>query len=91
MRWPFAEWGADAVISGHAHIYERGMHDGIPYIVDGLGGAPRYALGTPVTGSVARYSSGWGAEKVTLSAAGLSFEFYNVKGALIDRYVVAAK
>ena len=25
MRWPFAEWGASAVLSGHDHLYERVM------------------------------------------------------------------
>ena len=23
LQWPFAEWGADAVLSGHDHLYER--------------------------------------------------------------------
>jgi tartrate-resistant acid phosphatase type 5 len=44
--------GAQLVISGHDHTYERINHDGITYVVNGLGGAPRYNLGgVPVTGS----------------------------------------
>ena len=39
MQWPFAQWGADAVISGHDHDYERLSINGIPYFVDGLGGS----------------------------------------------------
>ncbi len=35
MRWPYAAWGADAVIAGHDHNYERISHDGIPYFVNG--------------------------------------------------------
>jgi hypothetical protein len=23
MQWPFAEWGADLVLAGHDHSYER--------------------------------------------------------------------
>ena len=23
MQWPFAQWGADVVLSGHDHTYER--------------------------------------------------------------------
>ena len=38
MQWPFAAWGADAVLSGHAHAYERIERDGIVYFVNGLGG-----------------------------------------------------
>ncbi|MEN9563157.1 MAG: hypothetical protein RIR73_1401, partial [Chloroflexota bacterium] len=39
MRWPFKEWGADAVLTGHDHIYERLQVNGIPYFVNGIGGA----------------------------------------------------
>jgi len=38
MRWPFKEWGATAVLSGHDHIYERMLRDGMTYIVNGIGG-----------------------------------------------------
>ena len=57
MQWPFAQWGADAVMSGHAHDYERIVRDGIVYFVNGLGGASRYNFGTPVTGSAFRYNA----------------------------------
>ena len=67
MQWPFAEWGADAVLSGHAHTYERVERDGIVYFVNGLGGAARYGFGEPVEGSRARYRDDWGAQKVTVT------------------------
>ncbi len=91
MRWPFAKWGADAVLSGHAHEYERVMRDGIPFFVNGLGGAPRYRFSTPVPGSVIRYRDDWGAQKVTIGESALTFEFYAVSGRLVDRYSVAAE
>ena len=34
MQWPFASWGADAVITGHHHTYERIFADGIPYFIN---------------------------------------------------------
>lgn len=63
MQWPFEAWGADAVLSGHDHDYERIMRDvngdgvKIPYIVSGLGGRSRRSFGTTVAGSVKRYNS----------------------------------
>ena len=90
MQWPFAEWGADAVISGHSHTYERIMRDGIVYFVNGLGGSPRYAFTTPVTGSAMRYNSDWGAQKVTVTATSLQFAFYNTAGELIDSHTLTA-
>jgi hypothetical protein len=41
LQWPFSAWGADAIFSGHAHLYERLVLDGIPYFVNGLGGVGR--------------------------------------------------
>jgi len=86
MRWPFAAWGADGVISGHAHVYERIMRDGIVYFVNGLGGGDIYNFGNPVSGSVARYNSGWGAQIVTATDATLDFEFFGTGGELVDSW-----
>ena len=33
--WPFAEWGASLVLSGHQHFYERIEHDSLAYIING--------------------------------------------------------
>jgi len=33
------EFGVDMVFSGHTHDYERGLHDGVFYIISGGGGA----------------------------------------------------
>jgi len=87
MQWPFAAWGADAVLSGHAHTYERVMRDGIVYFVNGLGGQGRYDFGTSrAQGSAARFRANWGAQRVTVTGASMEFAFYDVAGALIDRY-----
>lgn len=38
----FVEYGVDLVLCGHQHSYERFEVDGIPYVVDGGGGAGLY-------------------------------------------------
>jgi hypothetical protein len=90
MQWPFAEWGADVVLSGHAHAYERIERDGIVYFVNGLGGASRYLFGFPILGSRVRYNAGWGAQRVTVTQGALIFEFLNTGGDLIDSYALPA-
>ena len=90
MQWPYAAWGADAVISGHVHSYERIQRDGIVYFINGMGGeAELYTFGQPVQGSMVRYGADWGAQKVTATASTLDFKFYNILGALIDEYQVS--
>lgn len=45
MQWPFFDWGATAVLSGHDHNYERVLHpSGFPFFVNGLGGGGMYML-----------------------------------------------
>ena len=90
LRWPFAQWGADLVLSGHDHTYERVGADGLVYLVNGLGGAPRYSFGaTPVTGSVVRDASDWGALRVRADATALTSEFVGLSGAVVDRVVLS--
>ena len=56
VQWPYAQWGADLVLNGHAAVYERVNRDGIVYVTNGLGGGAPSAFGTPIQGSVARYN-----------------------------------
>ena len=88
LRWPFAAWGAQAVLSGHEHNYERLLVDGIPYFVNGVGGGARYDFGTPLPESQFRYTADYGAMLVTASNTELHFEFENRAGKLIDQYDV---
>ena len=87
MQWSFEAWGADAVLGGHDHTYERLQIGGIPYFVNGLGGRSIYALGTPVAGSVVRYNGDYGAMLVDASSSGITYQFINRSGAVIDSYV----
>jgi hypothetical protein len=81
--------GADVVVVGHDHLYERfapldpnGRPDearGIRFFVVGTGGATLYEFGAPRTGSEARHS-GWGVVKFTLGAGRYDWEFVPVAG-----------
>lgn len=86
MQWPFKAWGADAVLAGHEHNYERLLVDGLPYFVNGVGGGGLYNFGTPLPESQFRYNANYGAMLVTASMTNVRFEFYNRTGRLIDSY-----
>lgn len=86
MRWPFAAWGASAVLSGHDHSYERLLLDGIPYFVDGTGGGGLYSFFNVLPESQFRYNANYGAMLVHASPTDLLFEFYSRTGKLVDHY-----
>ncbi len=86
MQWPFAAWGADALLAGHDHLYERLLVDGIPYFTNGAGGGGLYNFGDPLPQSQFRYNSNYGAMLVTASETEVLFEFYNRTGDLKDSY-----
>jgi hypothetical protein len=91
MRWPFHAWGAEAVLAGHDHIYERFEIDGIPYIVNGLGGASRYELKDDSGAApIYKYNAGYGATLVTASPTGIRYEFFTTDGARRDSLDVPA-
>lgn len=89
MRWPFEAWGADVVISGHDHTYERIVLDGFPYFINGVGGGAIYYFTTPVPGSQVRYNDDYGAMRVQATETTLQFEFINRSGELIDAYALS--
>jgi hypothetical protein len=84
VRWPFAEWGADAVFSGHDHDYERLMRDGIVYFVNGMGGSAPFIFGPLLPGSAASYGLDWGAQRVVASENAITFEFISIDGVVRD-------
>jgi tartrate-resistant acid phosphatase type 5 len=86
MRWPFAAWGADAVLAGHDHLYERLLVDDIPYFTNGAGGGALYNFVSILPQSQFRYNTNYGAMLVTASDTEILFEFYNRTGDLIDSY-----
>jgi hypothetical protein len=90
LQWPYAAWGADVVLAGHDHTYERILQDGILYFVNGLGGNNIYAFGTPLPGSQVRYNDDYGAMLVEASESQIVFQFIARTGAVIDTYTLTA-
>ncbi len=88
MQWPYSAWGADIVISGHDHTYERINLGGIAYYVNGLGGASIYNFGPPVNGSEVRYNKMHGAMLIETMANEMILKFCNINNALIDEYAI---
>ncbi|MDX1437156.1 MAG: metallophosphoesterase [Anaerolineales bacterium] len=89
MQWPFAEWGADVVMAGHDHVYERLEIGGITYITTGLGGFGPYNFGDPIPGSQVRYQSDYGALFVTATEDAMTFEFVTRAGEVVDAFTIS--
>ena len=86
MRWPFAAWGADAVLAGHDHTYERLNVGGVPYFVNGLAGGNHYNFVNSLPESQLRYNASAGAMLVEASDTDLNFKFYSISNTLIDSF-----
>jgi hypothetical protein len=77
--------GADVVLQGHEHNYERfgpltatGEVDdgrGIRSFVAGTGGDSHYPFGTPITGSEVRDNTSWGVLALTLHPSSFDWQF----------------
>jgi hypothetical protein len=79
--------GAELVVAGHEHNYERfaemdgsgaKVAEGLREIVVGTGGAGLYDFGAPLTASEVRDSSTFGVLKLTLHETGYDWEFVPV-------------
>lgn len=79
MQWPFAEWGADVVLAGHDHHYERIERDDILYFVNGAGQS-LYPVRLPIAGSQIIFNADVGAMKVEATANRIDFQFYALNG-----------
>lgn len=88
MQWPFAEWGADTVMAGHNHVYERLLVDGIPYFTNGLGGGPIYDFTSEDPQVQARYNDNYGAMLVVADPQQVTFSFVTRSGETIDTHTI---
>lgn len=87
--WPYKEWGAEAVFAGHCHFYERIMKDGMPYFINGLGGAQEITEFKEVTdGSVVRYIDNYGAQIIEATSEKMTISFVTVNNQVVDRFVI---
>lgn len=76
-------WGADLVVSGDSHFYERLERSGFPYIVNGAGGAVGATPTAAIEGSVIR-QAGYGAMRGHATCDELVLEFFDTSGTLVD-------
>ncbi len=89
MQWPFKEWGADVVLAGHNHVYERLAVDGLTYIVNGLGGDELGGFRSEIhPQSLVRYNASHGALRAEATDDSLKFQFITVNNQLIDEYIL---
>ena len=84
LRWPFREWGADAVIAGRDRHYERIEAEGLTWFVNGLGGAGPSPAGPPVAGSRCLFDEADGAMLVEADRDRIDFRFVTVDGVVVD-------
>jgi hypothetical protein len=83
-------------MAGHDHTYERLDVGGLPYFVNGVGGQSLYNfsnVGTLPAGvtSIVRYNDRFGAMLVTATESGMTTQFFNTDGVLIDEYTLSRR
>jgi hypothetical protein len=89
IQWPFEAWGANVVISGHSHVYERIEVQGLTYFVNGLGGGAIYGFDDPVPGSQFRYNQDYGAMWVKATWDLMTFQFITRDGVVVDTWTLS--
>ena len=76
-----ADAGADLVLNGHSHHYERlAPKRGITQVIVGIGGTKMNGFGPPIDGSLMRQSTAHGVLKVTLDPDGYNAQFVPIEG-----------
>jgi tartrate-resistant acid phosphatase type 5 len=88
MQWPFRQWGASVVLSGHDHTYERLEVGGLTYFVNGLGGGAIYHFSSLYPGSQVRYNADYGAMLVVADPQQMTFQFFSRMDKLVDTYTL---
>lgn len=91
MQWDFAELGADLVLTGHDHSYERIQRSGLTYIVNGLGGAELYRIEAPIEGSIKHYDKKHGALFIEADETKMHIRLVNDENELIDELIIPSK
>ena len=88
LQLPFAAWGADAVLSGHDHSYERLEVDGIPYFVVGSSGTFLRPFGPALPETVIRDDTQHGALFYDASCHSLTFTYKQLDGTEFDTITI---
>jgi hypothetical protein len=90
MLWPFDKWGTSVIYTGHNHLYERVLTNGLNYVTVGLGGGRIDGFVTPIAGSLSRYNATYGAVRVKVTETNLVSDFINIFGEVIDTFTLSA-
>ena len=73
--------GADVILSGHEHSYERLVHDGVREFVVGTGGRSTYAMNkAELGGTEARHTGSYGLLRLDLADGAYAWQFLAVGG-----------
>lgn len=88
MLWPFTQWGATAIYTGHNHLYERVLTNGLNYVTIGLGGGRIDGFTTPVAGSLSRYNTTYGAVRLRVTETNFVSDFINISNQVVDSYTL---
>lgn len=89
-QWDYAAMGADLIISGHDHIYERMVRHSATYIVDGTGGAPLYKCKNPeVYGSKVCHDKYFGALFLYVNDSQLRGVYRTAAGVVLDSFTLS--
>lgn len=91
MRWPFAAWGADLVLAGHDHNYERLVVDDLLYVVNGVGGAALRTFSAEEVGAQRGTPDVFGAMFVEADTKRMTLSLVTPVGGLADRVTILAE
>lgn len=87
-QWAYAELGADLVLSGHDHTYERIIRRGGIYVVNGTGGAKLYKCKKRVYGSQGCRDKNYGALFLYVNSYELRGVYRGTKGQILDTFTI---
>lgn len=90
LQWPFKEWGASLVLSGHDHLYERLSVSGLPFVTNGLGGQSPYGFNEPLGGSAVRFNDEHGLLLVEADSEFAHLRFVTSSDSVQDDFVLPA-
>lgn len=87
---PLQSWGANALICGHGHLYERLMKDGFPILINGCGTDDRFVgLHDPVSPySYKAVTQTLGYIEAKSYPLSIVMHFKDVTGTIYDEYVI---
>lgn len=92
QAWNLLGAGADLVLSGHGHNYERGLEaTGLPWQVCGMGGATLRDFGAITNGSQVRYNTFNGVLNISISRNRLQSDLVIVKNRQVIDSLVLTK